>query len=77
MVKEYQACYYRNDLYFMAGDFTCFKSFDTPEECNAYIDKLKRTHKKGFIQLLRKSDPFWEQNFEIGDNILYHQGRKL
>ena len=70
-IKEYQACYYRNDSAFMNGNMTNFKSFDTVEECNKYIDELASKKKTGFIQLLLKSDELYAEDFAIGNTPIY------
>ena len=53
-IKEYQACYYKDEDAFMNGDMKKFRSFDTSKECNDYIRELIKTNKQGFIQLLLK-----------------------
>ena len=68
---EYQACYYEDDLAFMDGDMKDFDSFDTPEECNDYINNLIKNNKSGFIQLLLKSDQNYAEDFAIGDKPIY------
>lgn len=70
-IKEYQACYYEDDAAFMDGDMKKFKSFDTPEDCNDYINKLIKTNKSGFIQLLLKSDPNYAEDFEVNSSPIY------
>ena len=70
-IKQYQACYYKDDLAFMDGDMKDFASFDTPEECNQYINKLISNHTDGFIQLLLKSYPNYAEDFKIGSEPIY------
>lgn len=70
-IKEYQACYYKDEDAFMNGDMKKFKSFDTPEECNEYIKKLSETNEQGFVQLLLKSDFLYAEDFAIGDAPIF------
>lgn len=76
-IKEYQACYYKNDGCFMNGEMSNFKSFDTPEECNKYIDELIAKKKAGFIQLLLKSNETYAEDFAIGDEPIYFVKRRV
>lgn len=70
-IKEYQACYYEDDGAFMAGDMEDFASFDTPEECNKYINELMSSKTDGFIQLLLKSNPNYAEDFKVGSEPIY------
>ena len=71
-LKEYQACYYRSEGDYNCGDMRLFKSFDTAKECNDYIDQLNNSHKRGFIQLLLKSDWRYAEDFKVGTQPIYH-----
>ena len=65
-IKEYQACWYEDDDAFSRGDMKDFRSFDTKDERDAYVDELNAGKKTGFIQLLWKSNPNAAIDFPVG-----------